>query len=294
MAYQYKEMPLNNQGFRYYRDNLSILVQASGYSRRFTDAEMADFSSAVNRYLDDVQNVDSPFLGYRKALTEADFPDLTVQPLYKYVSESTWKYMSSGSFQLGTAAYFRNTPNMNIRDRREGASIFHLNYGKDKQLHVAIQSGFNCALFCGTIYLENAPHKLMLERFGKQRIKIEPLHDFISIIQKHLNVSTVKTYDVVYTDIKNFVSDYEDAKRFEEIVESKNPGVLDLKKHSKINQTFFEAFYGYGLWPGLFAKPAAYSDERERRIVFEFEQDLTRPVIVIEDKSLLDYVTPMA
>ncbi len=57
---------------------------------------------------------------------------------------STWEHMRQGSFQFGTAQYYRTTPNRNIQDQREGASSIHLT-SQGNQLNVTLTSGFNCA-----------------------------------------------------------------------------------------------------------------------------------------------------
>ena len=107
--------------------------------------------------LDALKSVDAPLATYRDPIIESEFAECSNEPLYKYVSDSTWKYLSEGSFQLGTAKYYRETPNINVQDRREGASIFHLAH-KDDQLNVGIVSGMNCALFCGTSFSDGADH----------------------------------------------------------------------------------------------------------------------------------------
>jgi hypothetical protein len=262
-------------------------MQASAYGRRFTEDQLTSFATATNTYLDAVLQQEPLSPTHRAALVEADFPDLNREPLYKYVSDTTWNYISTGSFQLGTAAYYRSTPNMNIRDQREGASFFHLMSG-DNQLNISLTSGFNCAIFCGTSHMKGKDHTLMQSKFGKKRLKIEPLSEFVARICQKLNSVRACVHEVVYTDLKNYIAEHDGIERFSEIA---GDGNLDHKKLHRLNKTFFATFYKYAFLPSLFSKPTAYKAERERRIVFEMRDDLRTPTIVFKEKSLLDFIS---
>jgi hypothetical protein len=95
----------------------------SAFSTRLADAQIASLAELLAHRPPEFEH---ETLQIAPALTLADFPDRSTEPLYKYVSDATWQHISKGSIQLGTAGYYRTTPNMNIRDRREGASSFHL------------------------------------------------------------------------------------------------------------------------------------------------------------------------
>ena len=191
--------------FRLVRDSRSVLVGGiSGFSTRLTDAQLASYAELIAKR--------SPEAEHEKfqvapALTLADFPDRSAEPLYKYVSDDTWqRYVSKGSIQLGTASYYRTTPNMNIRDRREGASSFHL-LSDNFTFNVDMMIGDNGAVFCGTAHIEGPDHELMLSRFGGRRIKIDPLSEFIAFISERIKPFRTKVLDVRYTDLKHFVAE---------------------------------------------------------------------------------------
>jgi hypothetical protein len=287
--HRYREVHEVDGGYRFYRDNCSILVRATAYGRRLTNEEMANFTRAINRYTDTLNSIDAPFATFRDPIVESEFADYSGEPLYKYVSDSTWQYISKGSFQLGTAKYYRETRNINAQDRREGEAMFHLVDGED-QLNVGIVSGLNCALFCGTSFSDGPDHQLMLAKFGARRIRIDPLADFVSIIRRHIGAFAARTHDIVYTDLKSFVADEPSIPRFKEISFSGGTSDDNPRKLHKINKAFFSTFYKYGFMPSLFTKPTSYREEKERRVVFETMADLKNPTIVINDKSLLDCV----
>jgi hypothetical protein len=58
-----------------------------------------------------------------------------------------------------------------------------------------------------------------------------------------------------------------------------------------INEAFFATFDEYAFMPSLFAKPTRYSQERERRLIFEMRDDLRSEIVRVKHKSLLDFVT---
>ena len=289
MPYKYKEKFLPDNGYRFYRDDRSILVQMLAYGRPLTDTQLVSVAKNFNKYLDTILKRDPQTPAYGPALQRSDFKDLKSEPLYKYVSDSTWNHICKGSFQLGTAEYYRNTPNMNIRDQREGASMFYLVSGNN-QLSVAITSGFNCALFCGTSFVQGPDHELMLSRFGRKRIKIDPLDEFVAALAKHIGAFSAHVYDIIYADLKNYLAKREGIERYSEIM-GKGKGDTDKTKMRKINESFFSVFYEYGFMPSLFSKPVAYKVERERRVVFERRDDIKSPTLIVEDKSLLKYIS---
>jgi hypothetical protein len=91
------------------------------------------------------------------------------------LSHGTWGYVKDGSFQFGSAAYYRSTPNMNIRDEREGAGTFHLTSGP-QQLNMTLTSGFDAAIFCGTGGIGD--RALMHKKFGERLIRIRPVRSW--------------------------------------------------------------------------------------------------------------------
>jgi hypothetical protein len=287
MTYRYKEKFENDAGYSFIRDKKSVLVQAISYGRRFTEEQVAAYDRHINAYLDNVAGRSAEAPKYAQALRRDDFPDVSADPLYKYVSDATWKYIRQGSFQFGSAQFYRTTPNINIQDQREGASNIHLMSG-DNQLNVALISGFNCAIFCGTALIEGPDHDLMLSRFGSKRLKIEPVSEFLARVCKLTGAFRAHVFDVVYNDLKHYAAELPGIELFSSIAQGGNLTSSSLRQ---INKAFFATFDEYGFMPSLFAKPTRYAQERERRMIFEMRADLRRPTIIVNDTSLLEFVT---
>ena len=164
---------------------------------------------------------------------------------------------------------------------------FHLTSG-DNQLNVSLISGYNCAIYCGTSEIDGKNDALMRERFGRKRIKIEPIDLFMARAAKSIHAHRYCVRDIIY---RNAASYSEEFPGIERLIEITGRGDLTLAALNKINKEFFRIFYDYGQIPGLYVKPEIYSVELERRLVFETTQDIRMKPIVFEDKTLLDYVT---
>ena len=109
MPYRYKEKFEKYGGHRFFRDKKSILVQAISYGRRLTEQQIAAYDRRINEYLDNVAGRSAETPKAVQALKRDDFPDVGTDPLYKYVSDATWEYIRQGSFQFGSAQYYRTT-----------------------------------------------------------------------------------------------------------------------------------------------------------------------------------------
>jgi hypothetical protein len=257
------------------------------YGRRLSPDHIAALVRRINEYLDTIARRAPKDYEPHAALTLDNFPHIVDQSYYKYISEETWGYNKDGSFQLGTASYYRSTPNMKIKDEREGASDFHLAHGTD-QLNVSIMSGFNAAIYCGTGAMGD--RALMSSRFGVRLIKIYPVREFAERIAHRIGATDFHVYDVVYTDQKNFFMEKDDILAFRHIVMQHPRGDLTPESLHALNKRFFHLFHQIGRMPSLFSKPVYYAPERERRIVFEFSADLKTETIRLTDRSLLDFI----
>lgn len=93
--------------------------------------------------------------------------------------------------------------------------------------------------------------------------------------------------DVVYTNDKTVVIEHAEATALRAYLATMER-VLDIKA---LNRKYFGLLYELGITSALFVKPAHYADERERRVVIERSNDLTVPMIRLQDRSLLQYIT---
>jgi hypothetical protein len=173
-----------------------------------------------------------------------------------------------------------------INDRREGFGHFHLTFAGG-QLNVSLNSGYNCLIFCGTSQVDALNDTLMCERFGRKRIKIEPVDEFIARAKECIGAFQARIYDVVYRDIQNYSAEFPSLQRIFGIV---GKGNLSRESLHKLHEEYFEVFYEHGLLPGLYCKPKRYSDERERRLIFETTRDIRTKPIIINDETLLEFI----
>jgi hypothetical protein len=287
--YRFREVFEPNAGYRFFRNRRSILIQSPSTGQRFTETQIVSFTETLDQFLDSVQGRQPRTVAVKRLLGERDFPALSGAPLYKYVSEQTWDHIRRGSFQLGSAVYYRTTENLGIRDDREGAGHFFLQSG-NAQVNMTLTAGFNTAIFCGTdVCRSAADHELMIGRFGGKLLKIEPVDEFTKRLKRRTLAFRTRMHDVVYTDTKGIVLEHDKhVARLRQIM-------MDEGMHlRRFNSEFFGTFYDLSLLPTLCAKPSSYAVERERRIIFEMRDDLKRPTLIVNDKSLLDFVTVVA
>lgn len=202
--------------------------------------------------------------------------------VYKYMPEATWKYLETGSFQFGSASYYRTIENKSAQDPREGQCLVAFRHDRDL-VRVVVGAGYNCGIFCGT----RAPNETMKGKFGNKLIRIEPASEFAEAVRIRLGGTRALIRDVVYTNHKTVIIDHAATERLGAHLREMN-GFLDVES---LNRNYFEFFYEAGLVSTLFVKPAHYSHEAERRIVIEQAQDLSSPTIRFTDPSLLKYVS---
>src|SRR5262249_13286265 len=275
-------------GFRFYRDGVSIVVRSISSGRRLNAAQNIALSSRLDRFFDQILGHPARNAGAQDvSLTKSDFVQPGKGPLFKYVSDQTWEFLKKGSFQFGTAEYYRNTPNMDIQDRHEGLGHLHLVSGND-QLNVSLAAGYNCTIFCGTSQIDGPNDELMRQRFGRKRIRIEELKAFATRAAKRMEGPRSLVYDVVYRDVQSYGEESPVVERFIRLV---GTGDLTTPILHSLNTEFFDTFYEFGLLPGLYAKPRKYEVECERRVIFETATDIRQKPIVFEDQVLHGLVT---
>jgi hypothetical protein len=274
-------------GFRFCRDGVSILVRSMSPGRTLNSKQTIALSIHLDRYFDEILGHPARNAPAQEVpLTRSDFVQPDKGPLFKYVCDRTWEFLKKGSFQFGTAEYYRNTPNIDIQDRYEGLGHFHLVSGED-QLNVSLAAGYNCAIFCGTSQIGGPNDDLMRQRFGRKRIRVDDLEAFAARAAQCMGAHRTRVYDVVYRDVHSYREKSSVVDRFK-LVGTDN---LTRPILHNLNIEFFDTFYEFGLLPGLYAKPRKYEVESERRIILETTADIRQKPIIIEDQVLRGLVT---
>jgi hypothetical protein len=282
--YRFGQKHEPNGGYRLYRNDRSILLQMLGTGQRHADELNLATGQHIVTALDELRSELPLKVDVKRMLRHEDFPPVIGTAFYKYVSDRTWNYISSGRFQLGSASYYRAAEDPNARDCHEGLGWFHIQSG-DYQATVALASGFNAGLFCGFGAIPNdADHQFLKKRFGPRLLKIDPVDQFVKRIKRRIGAFRTRIHDVIYTDTMGFTFQHElHPRRINDILQT---GSL-----ADLNREYFATFYELSVLPSLCAKPSAFAREHERRLIFEMRGDLEASTIPIDDKVLLDFIT---
>ena len=269
-------------GYRLWCDERSILLGSVSRGSSMPDDMLLNSTKALEDFSDSVMKREPLPEGLSSVVKMHEIVSPSDDVAYKYVPETTWKYLESGSFQLGSASYYRTIENKSAQDPREGQCLVAFRHGPDL-VRVVVGAGYNCGIFCGT----RTPNEAMKSKFGNRLIRIEPLTEFAEAVRIRLRGTRALIRDVVYTNQKTVIIDHEETVRLGTHLKEMN-GLLDIKS---LNRNFFRLFYEAGLVSTLFVKPAHYSHEAERRIIIEKAKDLASPTIRFTDRSLLKYIS---
>jgi hypothetical protein len=71
-------------------------------------------------------------------------------------------------------------------------------------------------------------------------------------------------------------------------------GKLTEAQLNVFNARYFDKIYDVSFLPSLLAKPSAYAEEKERRIVLEMDADLANVEIFVRDESLARFIKPVS
>lgn len=282
-------------GWRLYNKKKSILIGHASFGSKLNDLQKIDLSMVVdgwNRYVMRENQLQSrtlkekPPINGSRVMTSRDFPRVKGGRFFKSVTPEAFDNIRRGVFHFGSAEYYRNCENLVIQDDREGWSFFHLS-NNNKELHIGMLSGFNSAIFCGTAVANDDRYASVSRRFGDMVLVIRDVHGFAKRACEAMGAMRYRIADVVYCDLKNFSADLPGVDTFPRLLDGSN---LSKQALHRLNVRFFNEFYDASFLPSLFSKPLAYSEEKERRIVFEFCSDLDRERVIVEDKKLCNYL----
>jgi len=279
---EFKNMAIRNSfepnaGYRFFRNEVSVLLHAAARFKRdavVTNIDLFNFFRRLNRFLEDVGAYEFERQGPSKLMAAENFSDLKSDAVfYKFMSDSTLNHLMSGSFHLGSIAYYRNIEKQNSKDAMEGlANIAFQAPGNVFGLSLA--SGYNFGILCGTSKLDRRAE--MSDRFGPRIIKITNLRRFAEELKALFGAKRFYYNQVVYNDIKLFR-----AKTLKTIRLSSQepPGNFEP---SLINEAIFDLLYETSFHPSLFMKPTRFAIEEELRLVFEMPTDVPPPHFLLK------------
>lgn len=225
--------------------------------------------------------------GDRKGIIqETEFIEHAEGPFFKYVSDDALRWMKQGSFQFGTAAYYRQIENPLARDAREGHGV--ILFESDGEVVVAdLTAGLNAALLCGTSSKMRDDTDFMPGRFGDRLVKLEPLPEFVSMIKELSGAVRVRVIDIMYVDLAVVVRR---VSCMPEMMAALTVGPNGGVDPNVLNSRFFDTLYDSSILPSILIKLTSYSEECERRIVVEMPEDIAGFNVTVSDPGLARFV----
>jgi len=267
----------NYRGFRYYKNNISILVKAVYRTKNntfLTDEQQLNYSQTILNFYRSVKGLERANKNDGLILQPDNFKEFDNQSFYKYVPNHVLiQSIKKGIFQLGSIKYYKDTENKKIQDNMEGYSNLVIN-SNQRQVAISLMSGFNFYIFCGTASCNEPDH--MKNSFGQRIIEIPNIISFAKAIQKSIGAIRFYVNYIHYSDLKTLVF-------------TDNEFDVEAAVSPDISESIFDSLYLYSFLPSLFAKPSGFAPEKEIRIVFEMPRDVKK-YIRISNLGLLDKI----
>lgn len=264
-----------DQGFRMHFGGRSILHQALSSGSKMTPRQRGQLTMALRTYMDGVEERTSVSRGSVRALSAADFPEISEPTFYRFVTSETLNYMKNGSFQFGTPRRYREMEDQGRADHLEARATMFFE-DEERSLTLTGITGFNTVMLCGTSHPPRDRRRIsqLRAQFGSHLIEIVDLRAFQELAAESLGASRVLLRDVQYENAKMMVLPTPDLGDWLSVL---GTGDLTDEKLHQLNLQFSPRIYEALLLPSLFAKPRRYAHERERRLLFEFELDQNEP-----------------
>jgi hypothetical protein len=167
-----------NSGFRFFKEGVSILLQAATRFRQGTIVTSQDLFhdfQRINKALQDLGAYDGERQGVSNPMTANHFHPHQGREFYKFLPERSLDHYNDGSFQFGSIQYYRNIEHQNSKDSMEGLSNLAIKTPRHL-FGMSLVSGYNFGIFCGTSTLNRREE--MSARFGPMIIRIANLKLF--------------------------------------------------------------------------------------------------------------------
>lgn len=274
----------SDEGFRFYRDELSLLLHAAvrfKQSAIVTNIDLFHLFEQLNKFLQFVGAYDREKIEARNLISAEHFVDLQEPTFYKFLPDSSAKYVKDDSFQFGSIRYYRDIEQQQSKDSLEG--LANIAFKTPKHLVcMSLASGYNFAIFCGTATLDRRNE--MGKKFGPNIIRIRKLKDFAEAVRVQIGAKRFYFNQVIYDDLKLFRH-----PTLKSIPLNRPGAPNDNFDPSLIDERIFDLLYDASFLPSLFMKPTRFSGEQELRLVFELDRDVRDPIRITK-KGLLKYV----
>jgi hypothetical protein len=277
---QYGGWKVSNEG-RSLLLKLIMLTEGVGYS----DKAIIALSAGLFDYLDDLVE-QSNLPENCVSVTPAKAPPLAGDDIaYKFTDEVAAEFWLQGSIRLNPLQFYHTIENKSAIDIREGLGIIHLESGT-RSLHMISGSGFNSLVICASSDARMSERKLRHEKFGNKLLRINRVTEFAQKIADRVGAKRFVVRDVNYSNVKivKGASDFPD-----KFLELNGTGALKDASLEYIRVHLLDELTEATEAASVFTKPNVYRAERERRMLFVMEHDVTHWTSV-EDKSLAEHI----
>lgn len=219
-------------------------------------------------------------------LTPAKTPPLAGDDIaYKFTDEVAVKFWLEGSIRLNPLNYYHTIENKNAVDLREGLGLIHFE-SPTHSLHMISGSVYNSFVICTSSDARMSERKLRHAKFGSRLLRINRVTEFAQKIAALVGAKRFVVRDVNYSNVKavKSVSDFPD--KFLELngTGDLKDAVLEYIAVHRMDE-LIEATEA----ASVFTKPNLYGTERERRLLFVMDRDVTQWMSV-QDKSLAEHI----
>lgn len=285
MQLAYEERFEPDSGVRLICDGRSLLLHQLSIGNYLTVRQKAAFSRALLNYLESVAGRPVTRRVNPKPLSQLDFPVLRTPTFFRFLTPESASFVRRGSFRFGTTSFYRSIEDAGRADSMEGYAAVFVE-GKHKSFNACGTAGFNCVMLCGVATPPRDRRNLrdMRDKFGRELIEITNIEAFLSLMSERLGSCAHYIRDVRYLDGKYMSSTSEE---FDEALTVLGRGVLDVHK---LNVHYWHNLYENLFWPSAFSKPIRFSHERERRLLFEFQSDVSSEFIDVNAPKALEFI----
>ena len=282
-------MPTKHQfikdiGIKFTKSGNSFILSMISVGEKLTQDQLGSLAKITRNYLDALSGRDA-IIDSEDPAEYPDFDSRADNILIKYVTNESLLHIKNGTLQLGSTQYYRDISRIESQDQHEGYGLLHIPV-EERMLHCSGTAGFNTYIFCGS--RRDVDDRLMRQKFGPNRITITNPIRFFDFINRKISGKKFSIRDIQYGDKKNYIVSKNKIILTEPFIhprESIRAGELQSFVHSNFQelQTLF-------MLPAILTKPARYSSEKERRVLFDMNKDLDKPTIIVDIKQISRYL----
>ena len=279
---------LADRGFKLSNQGRSLLFKSMILGKEhalLTDRHIMQGGEAFSVYDDDL--AERTYLPYKhSSITAAKAPPLADEDVaYKFTDDVAVKFWIGGNIRLNPLNYYHTIENDAAVDVREGLGMVHLE-SPTRFVDMQLSAGYNALVVCASSDARKTERSLRHSKFGGRLLRINRVTEFARKIADRVGATRVVVRDVNYSDIKvvKGVSDLPDT--LDGMLE---PPAMKIANLEYIAMNHLDELIEATESASVFTKPNVYRLERERRLLFVMDSDVTQWTSV-QDKALAEHI----